>query len=263
MKAKLTILGCGNSTGVPAIGNYWGDCDPGEPKNTRLRSSVMVQTDKTTLIIDTGPDFRQQMNGADINYIDGVLYSHAHADHINGIDELRVLALRNKMLIPVHGNKETLGNLESRFDYLFEGGNHKLYPPVVEARHIEESQFGVVQSLGDIEFIPFEQDHGTLQSLGYRFGDLAYSVDVHQLDDKAIDVLRGVKTWIVDAAGYKSETNPVHASLKTLYSLNEDIGAETVYLTSLSLAMDYQTMLGELPAGFVPTHDGLIIEFEC
>ncbi|GJL84779.1 MAG: phosphoribosyl 1,2-cyclic phosphodiesterase [Micavibrio sp.] len=263
MKAKLTILGCGNSTGVPAIGNYWGDCDPSESKNTRMRSSVLVQTDKTTLVVDTGPDFRQQLNNADVNYIDGVLYTHAHADHINGIDELRFMALKNKMLIPVYGNKETLGKLSARFDYLFEGGNHRLYPQIVEGHGIEASQFGAPQSLGDIEFIPFEQDHGTVQSVGYRFGDLGYSVDIYRLDDKAINVLKGVKIWVVDAAAYKSETNPVHANLETIYELNKQIGAETVYLTSLSLVMDYQTLMAELSEGFVAAHDGLIIEFEC
>ena len=262
MKAKLTILGCGNSTGVPAIGNYWGDCDPIEPKNTRLRSSVLIQSAKTTLVVDTGPDFRQQMNRADINHIDGVLYSHAHADHINGIDELRFMALKNKTLVSVYGNKETLNNLRTRFDYLFEGGDHSLYPPIVEAHDIDREEFGSVQRIGDIDFIPFEQDHGTVQSLGYRFGDLAYSVDIHRLDDKAVEVLQGIKIWIVDAAGYKSETNPVHASLETLYKLNERIGAAQVYLTSLSLAMDYRTLLDELPPGFIPAYDGLKVDFK-
>lgn len=258
MKAKATILGCGNSTGVPAIGNYWGACDPSEPKNKRTRSSIAVQTDTTTLVVDTGPDFREQINCANIASVDAVLYTHAHGDHVNGIDELRTLSMRQQKLMPVYLNEWSLEDLERRFFYLFKGGMSELYPPVLEPHLIKE--FGRKMKIGDIEFVPFEQDHGTCMTVGFRFGDFAYSVDIKDLNDEAINLIKGVKSWVVDGAGYKSTTNKVHAGLERIYELNQKIGAETVYITSLSLGMDYQTLCGELRPGYKPAHDGMILD---
>lgn len=259
MSLKVTILGCGNSSGVPAIGNYWGKCDPKEPRNKRSRSSILVQSDKTALVVDTGPDFREQINTTGITTIDGVLYTHPHGDHVHGIDDLRMIMRKNKSQVPCYGNKKTLDDLKKRFDYLFQGGGHVLYPPVIKPLELNKNHFGKVQQSGDIPFIPFEQDHGTCTSIGYRFGDIAYSVDMKTLYQSAIDTLSGIKIWIVDAAGYKSDDNPVHASLNDIYRLNEKIGAETVYLTSLSLGMDYKTLREELPNGYAAAYDGLIV----
>ena len=253
---KVTILGCGNSTGVPSIGNYWGECDPNEPKNNRTRSSIAVQSDKTTLIIDTGPNFREQINRENITKIDGVLYTHAHSDHVNGIDELRVIRFRNQARVPVYANKETFADLEHRFDYMFKGGKIDLYPPMLDPLELNNDHFGHVQSFKDIEFIPFIQDHGTIETVGYRFGDFAYSVDMKTLDNTAIKALKGIKTWLVDCAAYK-KPNAVHAGIDTIYELNEQIGADNVILTSLSLSMDYQTMRKELKDGYIPAYDGL------
>lgn len=263
MKGTLTVMGCGNSTGVPALGNFWGDCDPTEPRNIRGRCSALIQINGANIVIDTGPDFREQLNRTSVNHIHAVLFSHAHADHINGIDELRFMAVKEKRLIPVHAHSETMNILKERFHYLFDGGNHALYPRIVQAHEIGPGQLGKVNKVNGVPFIPFAQDHGTCTSLGYRFGDTAYSVDIFDLDNAAVNILKGVKTWIVDAAAYKSKTNPVHASIEKIFSLNKRIGAETVYLTSLSLAMDYKTLLGELPEGYLPAHDGLEIAIEC
>ena len=257
-KAKLTILGCGNSTGIPAIGNYWGACDPDEPKNRRLRSSILLQTEQTTIVVDTGPDFREQLNRADVPDLDAVLYSHFHGDHVQGMDELRVIKHRNqKEYVNIYGNRETIRDLKRRFDYLFHGGNHKLYPPIVQPYEIDREEYGTQLQIGDIPFTPFEQDHGSCMSLGYRFGDCGYSVDILKLDAAAVKALKGIKTWIVDCAAYKDEQNAVHANMKTIFALNEEIGAENVYLTSLSLTMDYQTLQDELPQGYRPAYDGL------
>ena len=252
----ITVLGCGNSTGVPSIGNYWGACDPNEPKNTRTRSSIAVQTADTTIIIDTGPNFREQINREDIRKIDGVFYTHAHSDHVNGIDELRVIRFRNDGLVPVFLNEETYENLKSRFHYMFDGGKIDLYPPILEPNVFKSADYGHVQRFYDIEFIPFIQDHGTIESVGYRFGDFAYSVDMLNLDDAAIQTLQGIKTWIVDCAAYK-KPNAVHAGIDRIYELNDKIGAETVILSSLSLGMDYQTLCKELKDGYVPAYDGM------
>ncbi|MCB1531245.1 MAG: MBL fold metallo-hydrolase [Alphaproteobacteria bacterium] len=260
MSLTFTILGCGNSSGVPSIGNYWGQCDPAEAKNRRTRSSLLIQSGTTNLIIDTGPDFKFQLNRADINRLDAVLYSHAHSDHVAGIDELRVLRYRMGVdRVKIYCNSETYEDLERRYDYLLHGGKADIYPAVTETYTFKESDFGKTQTIGNVDFIPFLQDHGTCQSVGYRFGDLAYSVDMLALDDQAIEILQGIETWIVDAAGYTSDSNPVHANLDTIYTLNDKICAKNVYLTSLTLSMDYKTLENELKDGYLPAYDGLII----
>ncbi len=258
MKAKVTILGCGNSTGVPAIGNIWGACDPSEPKNRRRRASIAVQSDTTTIIIDTGPDFREQANEVNIKAIDAVLYTHAHSDHVAGIDELRVITFRQKKQTKIYGNAWSIADLRKRYEYLFSGNNHELYPVVVEPRVIND--FGMPVTIGDITFTPFEQDHGTCSTVGYRFGDFAYSTDMLTLNDAAIGALRGIKTWLVDAAAYKDPHNKVHACVNEVIRLNGQIRAQQVWLTSLSLPMDYKTLRDELPDGCAPAYDGLTLE---
>lgn len=258
MRAKVTILGCGNSTGVPAIGNVWGACDPDEPKNRRMRASIAVQSEKTAIIIDTGPDFREQINHSGIGTFDAVLYTHAHSDHVAGIDELRVITFRQKKRTPIYGNAWSIEDLRKRYDYLFSGNNHELYPVVVEPHVITD--FGTAITIGDITFTPFEQDHGTCKTVGYRFGDFGYSTDMLTLDTKATQTLQGIKTWLVDAAAYKNPDNPVHAGIGEVIRLNALIGAEQVYLTSLALPMDYRTLCNELPHGYAPAWDGLNLE---
>lgn len=263
MNLKVTILGCGNSTGVPAIGNYWGKCDPEEPKNRRTRCSLLIQSETTNLVVDSGPDFKSQINNVGINHIEAVLYTHGHSDHVDGIGELRVIKfLGQKEFVPIYCNKQTLSDLEQRFSYLFKGGDSDLYPPVLQP-HVLDDQLYTSMSVGDIGFTPFVQDHGTCDTIGYRFGDMGYSVDILTLDDKAVEVLRGVRTWIVDCAGYGQTSNPVHANLEGIMRLNERIGAQQVYLVSLTLAADYQTMLNELPDGYAPAYDGLELSVEC
>lgn len=260
MKARVTVLGCGNSTGIPAIGNYWGACDPNEPRNNRLRSSILVESDTTKIVVDTGPDYRQQLNRTNVSIIDAVLFTHAHADHVNGIDELRSNTFRRKSLTPIYGNKETLDDLSRRYEHLFNGGQIELYPPIVEAREITPEMLGKPFKIGDINIIPHELDHTSCHPCGYRLGDFAYSVDMVRMEPAAIESLKGIKTWLVDGAGYRKTDFIVHANLETIYELNRQIGAERVILTSLSLEMDYQTLIKELPRGYEPAHD--MMEFE-
>lgn len=260
MSLTFTILGCGNSSGVPAIGNYWGKCDPKEPKNRRMRSSLLIQSEKTAIVIDTGPDFKHQINRLDIKMIDAVLYTHAHSDHIAGIEDLRGMVFCSEhSTMAVYSNEETLKELKNRYKYLFDGGKAVIYPPIISGYSFDKNTYGQSQTIGDIDFIPFTQDHGTCETIGYRFGDFAYSVDILTLNEAAIETLKGVKTWVVDCAGYHSDDNPVHAGLNEIYRLNERIGASQVYLTSLTLGMDYKTMIDELPPGYLPAFDGLTI----
>lgn len=260
MSLKFTILGCGNSTGVPTIGNYWGQCDPEEPKNRRTRSSLLVQSQNTTLVIDTGPDFKEQINRTDVQTLDAVLYTHEHSDHVNGIDELRVMRYKSGALVPIYGHKDTINELKQRFKHILEGGKGSLYPPLVEPYSFKPSDYGVVHTIGDIEYIPFIQDHDTCESVGYRFGDLGYSVDILTLDDAAIETLKGIKTWIVDCAGYGKYDYVAHANFETVQDLNKKISAQSVYLSSLGTGLDYNCLLNELPEGYEPAYDGLIIE---
>ena len=258
-KLKITVLGCGGSAGVPSAGNYWGACDPNEPKNRRNRCSIAVQSDDATLVIDTGPDFRHQVNDAGIENLDAVLYTHYHGDHVDGIADLRSFRFRSKKLVPIYANRETLDVLEKTAAHLlFEQA--PIYPQILEGHEITPDQYGRVMNVSGIEFIPFEQDHQTCMTVGYRFGDFAYSVDVLKLDDAAIETLRGVKTWMVDSTGYHMSDNKVHVNLEQIYKYNEIIGAERVILTSLSLSMDYQTLLSEIPEGYEPAYDCLMFD---
>lgn len=257
VQAKLTILGCGNSSGVPAVGNIWGDCDPGEPKNRRSRCSVAIQSETTTIVIDTGPEFREQMNRENIQNLDAVLYTHAHSDHVNGIDELRSFRYRTGALVPIYASDETYESLKPRFHYLFDGGNHEIYQPVLDPKPIVH---GRPITIGDIEIIPFDMDHGSCRSTGYRIGDLGYCTDMITLPEQSFEILQGVKTLIIDGAAYHSETNQVHASFEKIFAMNECIQAERVIITSLSLSMDYQTLCKELPKGYAPVFDSMQID---
>lgn len=256
MDVKFTILGCGNSTGVPSAGNHWGKCDPAEPKNQRTRCCALIETNGKTFVIDTGPDFRQQMNRANVKHIDAVLYTHAHSDHMNGIDDLRGYVFRQSHKMPVYASAETFLDLGGYFPYMFHGGKIDLYPQLLTQHTITEFCKALIFP-GDVPIIPLELNHFSCTSTGYRIGSLAYCVDMVGLDAKAIESLRGIEIWIVDAAGYHQTDNKVHANLETIYKLNAQIGARRVILTSLSLAMDYKTLVSELPEGYEPAYDGM------
>ncbi|PJB70427.1 MAG: MBL fold metallo-hydrolase [Alphaproteobacteria bacterium CG_4_9_14_3_um_filter_47_13] len=260
MKAEFILLGCSVSSGVPAIGNDWGVCDPHEPKNRRDRPCAVIRTEETTLIIDTGPDFRSQLTRLNLDRFDAVLYTHAHSDHIMGIDELRVVRIRTGRMIDIFSNQATIDALQQRFDYMFEDRDE--YHKVLIAHVLDETDYGRIKTLGDIPFTPFFQNHGNCDCVGYRFGNIGYSADMLDLDDKAIETLRGIDVWIADGAGYHKEDHVSHAPLSRLYALNEKIKAKKVYVAGLSKFMDYQTLKNELPQGFEPSYDGLTLNVE-
>ncbi len=259
MSLKITILGSGNSSGVPVMGDHWGHCDPDEPKNIRSRCCLAVQSDKTTILIDTSADIRQQINKFNINKLDAVLYTHQHSDHCHGIDDLRPFYFRNnKSKIKCYGSKSALNEIKKRFNYLFDGGvNTEIYPPLLEAISFKDKDYGAEQEYEDIKYIPFEMDHGTCASVGYRFGDLSYCVDMKSLDEKALNIIKGSKVWVVDGCGYHNPENLAHADLKKIYEYNKFIKADKVFITSLSALMDYKILGEELPNGFYPAYDGL------
>lgn len=260
-KLTLTILGCGDSAGVPRIGGDWGDCDPADPRNRRTRPSIMVQSATTALVVDTGPDFNIQLTRENIRSIDAVLYTHAHSDHVMGLDELRIIQARNKKRVPVYGDAATLTELEMRFNYIFMQTS-AYYPPVVEPHILDQQHFGQQMTIGDISFIPFVQEHGPhAKSLGFRFGDIGYSTDMIDLDDKAIAALKGIKTWIADCADFSNGHGTLHSTLPNIQRLNALIGAEQVYLTHLKMFYDYKKMAALLPLGYAPAHDGMKLNY--
>lgn len=250
---RLTILGCGTSGGVPRIGNDWGDCDPDEPRNRRRRASVAVETAETRVIVDTSPDFRDQCLDAGIEHLDGVIYTHDHADHCHGIDDLRFLAYAMRKRIDVYSDRGTLDRLRARFGYCFDTPDGSLYPPIVRA-HAVDGPF----TIGDMDVVPFIQNHGDMDTLGLRFGPIAYSTDVVALDEAAFAALDGVQVWVVDALRY--EYHPTHANLDTTLEWIERVKPKRAVLTHMNFELDYRTMLETLPNSVEPAYDGMVID---
>ena len=251
---KVTVLGCGSSGGVPLIGNNWGACDPKNPRNRRSRVSILVEDAGEAIVVDTSPDFREQMLSVNLTRLSAVLYTHAHADHCHGIDDLRSLNWLMKEPINIYADEKTMGELQGRFPYIFRAPEtNNYYKPMVTG-NIITGKF----SVGGVEIVPFVQDHVYGKTLGFRFGDFAYSTDVKHLDEAAFAALRGVKIWVVDCV--REEEHPTHSHLAQTLQWIERVKPERAFLTHMNQQMDYDTLLDKLPQGVLPAHDGLVIE---
>ena len=248
---RVTVLGCGTSSGVPRVPVHWGVCDPANPKNRRRRPSILLESDTTTVVVDTGPDFREQMLDAGVGHIDAVIYTHDHADHTHGIDDLRGFYRAAGHEIPCYGARETLQGLERRFAYVFTP--KRGYPAMAEARVIDG-----VFTIGDITVTPFEQDHGPISSLGLRIDDFAYSTDARDLPEASFAALAGIRTWIVDCV--QDQPHPSHAHVDRTLSWIERVKPERVYLTHMSQWLDYEAVKAHLPGHVRPAYDGLVLE---
>ena len=248
---RVTILGCGTSGGVPRAGGHWGACDPTEPRNRRRRVSILVENGGTALLVDTSPDLRMQCLDHNIRRLDAVLYTHDHADHTHGIDELRTFAMTERRRVPVYGDAKTLATLRQRFDYVFDSVTG--YPAICEQIEIDGSF-----TVGEIKVVPFQQQHGPVTSLGYRFGPIAYSTDLNGLDENAFEVLSGVETWIVDALRY--DPHPTHAHLDLTLDWIRRVKPKRAILTHMTWDMDYRTLLARVPPGVEPAYDGLVVD---
>lgn len=249
---KVTILGCGTSGGVPKMPEYWGACDPNNPKNRRLRASIMVEEGNTALVVDTTPDFRAQMLAARVKHLDAVLFTHDHADHVHGIDDLRGFYHQTRKKMPVYSDAQTLAAIKHRFDYIFK--TQAGYPAM--CRSVELS--GGPKRIGDITAQPFEQGHGDGISLGYRFGNIAYSTDLNRMPETAFEALKDVKVWIVDALRYKQHST--HSHLEQTLTWIDRVKPQRAILTHMTWDMDYETLKRELPDGIEPAYDGMEIE---
>ena len=233
----------------------WGICDPNNPKNRRRRPSIIVEANGTRLLVDTSPDLREQLLAAEIWEIDAVLYTHAHADHVNGIDDIRSLNYHRKGPLDAYASRQTLDDLEQRFSYVFQpyGATPQFFRPCLTPREID-GPFRV----GAIDIVPFHQEHGRMPSLGFRFNNFAYSTDVKELSEEAFAVLEGVEAWIVDCL---SETpHPAHSHLAQTLDWIDRVAPKRAVLNHLSQHMDYQKLAAKLPAGVEPAYDGMVFE---
>ncbi len=256
---RVTILGCGGSEGVPMVGGPdgrgdWGSCDPANPRNRRTRASVHVAAGNVSLLIDTSPDLRDQLLVNAIGTVTHVAYTHDHADHTHGVNELRRLARLANRRMPVYADADTLQRMRKRFGYAFEQPPGSPYPPILDPQMID----GPFR-LGDVTVTPFRQDHGFGQTtLGYRVGDFAYSTDTVGFLDDAFGILEGVRVWVVDCFGEKR--HPTHANWTLALSWIERVKPARAILTHMGTGLDYEATRRRCPPGVEPGYDGLVIE---
>jgi phosphoribosyl 1,2-cyclic phosphate phosphodiesterase len=261
-RLEFTILGSGASGGVPRADGDWGHCDPAEPRNRRTRCSLMVRRvadappdQWTGLLVDTAPELRQQTAAAGLQRLDAVLFTHDHADQSHGIDDVRAFAQRQRARIPCHMDVATHQTLMRRFTYIFrgEGGypaicDDLLIPPHGQAWNIDGPS-------GAIPVVTFDQDHGGVRSVGYRFGGVAYSPDVVDLPPEAFEALEGLDVWIIDTLRYRP--HPTHSHLEKTLAWIERVKPKRAILTNMHIDLDYATLATQIPAGVEPAHDGL------
>jgi phosphoribosyl 1,2-cyclic phosphate phosphodiesterase len=260
---RLTILGCGSSPGVPRIIGDWGNCDPTNPKNRRRRAAAMVErvsdNGTTRVVIDTGPDFRDQMLMAGVQRIDAVVYTHPHADHIHGIDDLRGFVLEQKQLIEIHADKPTLDRLQEAFGYCFKTPLGSSYPPIVRAHEIEHSEPVVIEGEGGaLTFLPLPQIHGDIISLGFRIGPLAYCSDVSHFPPSTAELMNDLDVLVIDALQYRP--HPSHLSLAEALDWIERLQPKRAVLTHMHVPLDYAAVAAETPDHVEPAWDGMVIE---
>jgi phosphoribosyl 1,2-cyclic phosphate phosphodiesterase len=264
MTLRLTILGCGSSAGVPRVGVGWGACDPIDPKNRRRRCSVLVEQTGpdgavTTVLVDTGPDVRDQLLGANVRRLDAVLYTHEHADHIHGIDDLRPLAIVQRHRIPVYADRVTSELLMMRFGYCFETPAGSSYPPILKMHHLKPGVLTSVEGPGGvIQAMPFRMVHGDIDTLGFRFGSIAYAPDVSEMPEESLRYLEGLDVLILDALRYTP--HPSHFSVSEALALIETFKPKRAILTNLHTDLDYEKLRHELPPQVEPAYDGMQIE---
>ncbi len=262
---RITLLGCGSSPGVPRISGDWGACDPANPRNRRRRAALLVEQftedgGKTTVVIDTGPDFRDQMISAGVERIDAAVYTHSHADHIHGIDDLRGYVITQRMRIPIHADRSTMNRLREAFRYCFETPPGSGYPPIVDAHMIENTDHPIVieGAGGPIALLPLEQMHGDITSLGFRIGDVAYCCDVSGFPDQTVERLSGLETLIIDALQYR--THPSHFSLGEALEWIERLQPARAILTHMHTPLDYDKVQSETPDHVEPGYDLMSVE---
>lgn len=258
----FTILGCGSSGGVPRLGGHWGDCDPTNTKNRRRRCSVLVERSgnagKTTVLIDTSPDLREQLLSAEVGRLDAVIYTHSHADHVHGIDDLRMIVFNMRARLPVWADAPTKTALMERFGYAFVQPEGSTYPPILDMNLID-GDVTIDGAGGEITFSPFKVAHGGMDALGFRIGDVAYLPDVAGISDEVWPKLEGLTCWIVDAL--RRDPHPTHSHLAQTLEWIERVAPQTAVLTNMHIDLDYETVMAETADHIQPAYDGLRLTY--
>lgn len=248
---KVRILGCGSSFGVPLIGNKFGKCDSTNKKNYRTRPSIMISHKNKNILIDTSPDLRSQLLNANCNYVDAVLYTHLHADHIHGINDLRAINLITNKIIPAWGSQETINYLTNNFNYIFKSSNN--YLPFMKTNIISDTF-----NIGDIKINSFQHNHGSIDCTTFRIDNFAYTTDIKEFYDESLDKLKGIKKWVIGCL--RMDEHPSHASFDKIMGFINYIKPEQAFLTHLTALMDYEELLSHCPYNVKPAYDNL--EFE-
>ncbi|ACA20725.1 beta-lactamase-like protein [Methylobacterium sp. 4-46] len=263
----LRILGCGSSGGVPRVGSGWGACDPAEPKNRRRRCSLLVEGRRagpgpaTTILVDTSPDLREQLLDAAAERLDAVLFTHAHADHTHGIDDVRAMVIHMRRRIPVYADATTRALLETRFAYCFATPPGSQYPPILDLHDLPDgAPLGLDGPGGPVTATSFRMEHGNEEALGFRFADAAYAPDVSLMPEAAKAHLRDLDLLILDAL--RDTPHPTHFSVSDALALIEEVRPRRAILTNLHTDLDYESLRRRLPKGVVPAYDGLTVTVE-
>jgi phosphoribosyl 1,2-cyclic phosphate phosphodiesterase len=260
MTLRFTILGCGSSGGVPRLGNDWGACDPADPRNRRRRCSALVERDgpggTTRVLIDTAPDMREQLLDAGVGLLDAVVYTHAHADHVHGLDDLRQVVFNRRARLPVWADPPTQDALLSRFAYAFVQPAGSDYPPICDLNTID-GPVTVDGAGGPVRLLPFRVGHGNITALGFRIGGLAYLPDVNAISEEVWPQLADLDVWVLDALRYRP--HPTHAHVDQALEWIARARPRRAVLTNMHVDLDFATLARSLPPGVEPAHDGLVI----
>lgn len=260
---RVTILGCGSSGGVPRLGGNWGACDQSEPRNARRRCSALVEriTDAgtTTVLIDTSPDMRSQLLDAGVGQLDAVLYTHAHADHVHGMDDLRMIVINMRARLPVWVDAPTRDAFLDRFSYAFVQPEGSMYPPILDM-HLMDGDVEIDGAGGPLTFTPFLVPHGSMDALGFRVNDVAYLPDVASIPDDVWPHLSGLRCWIVDAL--RRDPHPTHSHLAQTLEWIEKMQPQHAVLTNMHNDLDYATIAAETPDHIDPAYDGMQLDFD-
>lgn len=263
MSFELTILGCGSSAGVPRVSQGWGACDPSNPKNRRRRCAAHVErrgvAGATEVLVDLGPDIREQMLDRGVRSLDGVLLTHAHADHIHGIDDVRPIVIQTRRLVPTYMDEFTAGEVKAKFGYIFETPPGSQYPPLLHEHRLAPGRPAIIDGAGGkVEAIPLLFRHGEIDALGFRFGDIAYCPDVSDIPPETQMLLEGLDVWILDALRYRR--HPSHLTVGEALAWIDRLKPKRAILTNLHTDLDYARLVAELPPHVTPAFDGMRVD---